>query len=170
MLAAVTSLIAVLALPSCGEGGDGEEFTSKRLAAVLAVAERRAGGEYAELLQIEMTPKGTDIVSLGKNGTAPAEMFSFAPGSDEPRTKSVVVVGLPSGFPFFIVEARAVDKLVSGAKRLSGQEDFEISSLLLRENPDTGRGPYWWIRYNAGGRNDLSYVADKDGTHVRPGA
>ncbi len=168
ILATVTSLIVALAFAACGGGeSKSEEFTSARLAEVLAVAQARAGGENVDVFQIEMAGDGTEVIYLGEDFADGDHRLHFPPGSKEPEAGTAVIVGIATGFAFSTLDPKAVDKMVSAARQKSGADDFEITSLVLRKTMDTGRGPYWNITYNAGGRSDLTYTADKDGTDLR---
>jgi hypothetical protein len=164
-LVAATLWIAVLIFGACGEDAESETLTSSRLASLLGVAGERGAGDYTYLVELEMTPSGTSIVTFDDTQSPPAEELFFQPGSSKPQTRTVTVVGIPVTFPLFRVDAQAIDKLVSGIEELSGGKPT-ITSLLLRQDGRKGP-PEWLIRYNTGGETDLTYIADVDGTNIR---
>ena len=173
------TLAASTALIACGGDDDGDDgggaasavregneelLTSDGFAKAVDAMEDEAGAD-APLLRVQVNLAGAEFqVREGDD----AGGFIFTAGELAPIQVEILGNAKLEGndFPLSVVDPAAIDKIVEGVKTESGFDDVALTNLLLEKQ--SGGGLKWVINASGGGRTDLAFNADSDGSNVTP--
>jgi hypothetical protein len=161
---------SAIALAACGgssggtsTNGNSELFTTAGFQKAYDAVKAKAGDKPA--LQVQITQGGADFkLRDGEQATG----FVYTGGALHEEKVQVIGPGSLNGtdFPFSEIDPAAIDKIVSGLKTASGISDIKIKVLTLDKQNAEG-GLRWTIIAEGGGRTDLPYTADPDGSNVQ---
>jgi hypothetical protein len=144
-----------------------DPFTTAGFAQAIATV-RDAVGDV-ELTQITINDVQTQFIVRRGDGI---ESFSVRSDSDElvRESATITISGNATiddfAFPLKGVQASAVDRMLSAAKKLSGAADFRPSTLLLERSIPTGSRALEWTINAQGDGSYLTYRAGADGKGV----
>jgi hypothetical protein len=172
------TLAASAGLIACGGDDDGDDggagsavregneelLTSDGFAEAVDAMEGEAGSD-APLLRVQVNLAGAEFqVREGDD----AGGFIFTAGELAPIQVEILGNAKLEGndFPLSVVDPAAIDKIVEGVKTESGFDDVALTNLLLEKQ--SGGGLKWVINASGGGRTDLAFNADSDGSNVTP--
>jgi hypothetical protein len=177
------ALAASATLIACGGDDDGDDggaasavregneelLTSAGFTKAVDAMEGEAGAD-APLLRVQINLAGAEFqVREGDQ----AGGFIYTGGELAPIEIEVLGSASLEGqdFPLSQVDPAAIDKIVEGVKAESGLDDVVLTNLLLEKQAKGGEqakggGLKWVINATGGGRTDLVFNADLDGSNV----
>jgi hypothetical protein len=151
-----------------GEEGDPSDgpFTSEALAEALAAVRDELG--EPELTRLTVNETQTQLIIRRGDGI---ESYSFTSSGDLIREDaSITITGNAEiadfAFPLASVKPAAVDRMVSAARKMSGEADFEPTVLSLERGIPFGDRELRWTISAEGGGRFLTYRAEADGRGV----
>ena len=156
--------LSALALAACGGSSTSNDdlFTSAGFQKAYDAVKEKGGGKPA--LRVQITEGGADFtLREGDHATG----FRYTGGEAHPETVQLVGPGSIVGLDFPLVETyvAAVDKIASGLKSASGISDVKIKVLTLDKQNVEGK-LQWTIIAEGGGRTDLPFTAEPDGSNI----
>jgi len=163
------SALSVLALAACGgssggtsTNGNNELFTSAGFQKAYDAVKAKSSGKPA--LQVQITSGGAEFtLKEGDHATG----FLYTGGDVHPETVQLVGPGTIEGqdFPLTETYVAAIDKINSALPSVSGIKDIKVKVLTLDKQNSEGT-LRWTIVAEGGGRTDLPYTAEPDGSNV----
>jgi hypothetical protein len=150
-----------------GSGEAAAPFTSAGLAAALAAVRDEIGN--VELTRLTVNEAQTQLLVRRGNGIE-AYTVSGRSGDLIRENASITISGDASvadfAFPLAGVQAAAVDRMVSAARKKSGDPDFRPTVLTLERGIPVGERALRWTISAEGGGRFLTYRAEADGRGV----
>jgi hypothetical protein len=144
-----------------------DPFTSAGFGQALAAVEREVGN--AELTQITINDTQTQFIVRRGDGVEAYDVRSDN-GELVHQNATITISGNATladfTFPLKGVQASSIDRMLSGARKLSGAQDFRATVLSLERAIPFGSRALEWTINGQGNDRYLTYRADADGSDI----